>query len=112
MTITAHDVRRIKICSSCGEIGIYQPPRAGVGVPIVICTNSLRAPGAAADYKHPVCYAGASVTKLMILPKDELDCIRICDVSEEQMKGILVAAGAGQPEPIQKRLRRRAGWGK
>ena len=93
MTITAHDVRRIKICSQCGEIGIYKPERAEVEVPLVICTNSLRAPGSVADYKHPACYAGSSLTKLVTLPKEERDAIRMCDVSTKAMKFLLQAKG-------------------
>jgi hypothetical protein len=89
MTITAHDVRRIKICSQCGEIGIYKPKKAEVELPLVICTNSLRAPGAVADYQHPMCYAPNSHTPLMLLPKEERDTIRLCDVSKRAMQAIL-----------------------
>jgi len=89
--ITAHDVRRIKQCSLCGELGIYKPLKAEVDIPVVICTNLLRAPGRVADFQHPTCYAGASVTKLMILPPEERDFIRICDVTAEQMSGLLVS---------------------
>jgi hypothetical protein len=94
MTITAHDVRRMKICSFCGELGIWRPTRSETDVPLVICTNLLRAPGRVADFQHPWCYAGASVTKLMILEREELDYIRICDVTPEQMEGILVRRNA------------------
>lgn len=90
--ITSNDVRRIKMCSTCGELGIYQPRKPGIEMQLVVCTNSLRAPGRAADYKHPMCHAGASVTKLMILPPEERGFIRICDVTEAQMKGLLAAS--------------------
>ena len=89
--ITSHDMRRIKVCSLCGELGIYRPLNAEVDVPLVICTNLLRAPGRVADYQHPTCHAGASVTKLMILPPEERDFIRICDVTADQMNGLLVS---------------------
>lgn len=97
MTITAHDVRRIKICSACGELGIYKPKRTEVSLPIVVCTNSLRAPGMDADYQHPRCYAGGSTTKLIILPEEERGFIRLSDVSSSQMKGLMVAAKKGKP---------------
>ena len=90
--ITAHDVRRMKQCSVCGEIGVYRPLKAEIEVPVVICTNLLRAPGRMADYQHPTCYAGASVTKLMIIEPEERDFIRLSDVTVDQMKGLLVAA--------------------
>lgn len=91
MTLTAHDVRRIKICSWCGEMGVYKPTHAEIDVPLVICTNTERVLTRAADYQHPICYAGASLTKLMTLPKDERDFIRICDVSVYQMQILLAA---------------------
>lgn len=90
--ITSHDVRRIKVCSVCGELGIYKPLKPEVEVPIVICTNVLRAPGRVADFQHPTCYAGASVTKLMILLPEERDFIRLSDVTAAQMKGLLTAS--------------------
>lgn len=90
--ITAHDVRRLHVCSLCGELGIHKPVRSQTFIGLVICTNTFRAPGRVADYQHPTCYAGASVTKLMILPREERDFIRICDVTTEQMKGLLAAA--------------------
>ena len=89
--ITSHDMRRIKVCSLCGELGIYRPLKAEVDVPLVICTNLFRAPGRVADFQHPTCYAGASITKLMILPPEERGFIRLCDVTSDQMDGLLVA---------------------
>ena len=93
MSITAHDVRRIKVCSQCGELGIYKPTDAETEVPLVICTNTLRALGRSPDYQHPMCYAGASATKLTILPKEERDFIRLCDVTKKQMQ-VLIACDA------------------
>lgn len=90
--INAHDIRRVKVCSLCGELGVYRPLNSEIDVPLVICTNLLRAPSRMADYQHPTCYAGASVTKLMILEPDERGFIRICDVTAEQMDGLMVAA--------------------
>lgn len=90
--MNSHDVRRIKVCSVCGELGIHHPLKSEIDVPTVVCTNLLRAPGRVADYQHPTCYAGASVTKLMILEPEERDFIRLSDVTADQMKGLLVAA--------------------
>jgi hypothetical protein len=90
MTLTSHDVRRIKVCSQCGSIGIYKPKRSEVEVPLVICTNSLRANGKVADYQHIECYApGERFTKLALLPLEELQAIRMCDVSMKTMKALL-----------------------
>ena len=90
MTLTAHDVRRIKVCSVCGEIGIYQPKRTEVAVPLVICTNSLAAPGHISDYQHIECFApNERFTKLATLPQSELEAIRMCDVSTKTMKRLL-----------------------
>jgi len=91
MSLTSHDVRRIKVCSMCGELGIHRPVNSEADLPIVVCTNLLRAPGVTADFQHPTCYAGANVKKLTTLPPEELDFIRICDVTISQMKGILSA---------------------
>lgn len=94
--MNSHDIRRIKVCSVCGELGIHRPLKPEIDVPVVICTNLLRAPGRVADYQHPTCYAGASVTKLMILEPEERDFIRISDVTLAQMKGLLVASKADE----------------
>jgi hypothetical protein len=103
MTLTAHDVRRIKVCSQCGAIGIYKPKRSEVEVPLVICTNPLRANGKVADYQHIECYApGERVKKLALLPMQELQAIRMCDVSMKTMRALLKvkdqrrAAGEGK----------------
>jgi len=90
--MNSHDIRRIKICSLCGELGIWHPLETEADVPLVICTNIFRAPGRVADFQHPTCYAGASVTKLMTLTPKERGFIRIGDVTADQMDGLLVAA--------------------
>ena len=87
--ISAHDVRRMKVCSLCGELGIYKPLSSEIDVPLVVCTNSLRSPGRVADFQHPTCYAGTDTAKLLLLPYAEREWIRVCDVTVEQMTEIV-----------------------
>lgn len=88
--MNSRDVRHMKQCSQCGELGIYKPrENSDVEMPLVICTNSLRTPGRSADYQHPECYGADTV----FLPDDELIAIRICDVCSKTMRKILAKRG-------------------
>lgn len=88
--MTSHDVRKMHVCSQCGKVGIYKPSQPDIEVPLLICTNSLRAPGRVADYQHPRCYEKKmGRAKLLAVSLRELAEIRMCDVSVRTMVAIL-----------------------
>lgn len=89
MSLTAQDVRRLRICSQCGQLGVYKPYKSEIGVDLVVCTNSLRASGRVPDYQHPSCYE-SSGKDLLDLEKSETDAIRLCDVSTETMNRLML----------------------
>lgn len=92
---TSHDVRRLHACSLCGDIGIYQPTHPEIGVPIVVCVHStIEKPLTVAkkqrSFCHPMCYVKSlGIRKLLGLHADELNAIRLTDVSAKAMQLIL-----------------------
>lgn len=88
---TAKDVRKLRTCVLCSKLGIYKPTNCELNIPVVICIhNKAKVKADSRSYCHPQCYAEQmSVTKLLYVDADELDFIRLCDVSPFVMKQIM-----------------------
>ena len=89
---TVKDVRRLRACCLCGRIGIYMPSNPMLEIPIVVCIHKKAdVKRAQRTYWHPRCYVEEmSVRKLLDqLDRDELESIRMSDVSPYVLQKIL-----------------------
>lgn len=77
----AHDVRRMHTCSECGKLGMTSAEPFDP-LPALVRIGS----GKAQKVSHPSCIP---VSLLLVLSREELDHVRICDVDEETMQSIL-----------------------
>jgi hypothetical protein len=93
--LTVKDVRRLHACVLCGEIGVHQPTHPMLNVPVVVCIHSTKeqrrtVSAQQCSYAHPRCYVEkTSMANLLSLHSDELDSIRLCDVTARQMRKLL-----------------------
>ena len=88
--MNVHEFRKIMPCILCGRLGIHQPSDAIGDVPIVICVHGQGVPRRDRRYVHPRCYVRKmGIANLLSLPNEELQHIRLCDVSRRTMKRIL-----------------------
>ena len=88
--MTSHDVRRLKTCCLCQNLGINLPANPGIEFPLVICIHSDAVVRKQRKYVHPLCYVREMGTdKLLTLPQKELDSIRLCDVTVGIMRRLL-----------------------
>lgn len=94
--LTSHEVRRLRVCCICQQIGIYQPTRAEVDVPTVVMVNSTREQASTVknerqkSYCHPRCYIKRmGAAKLLGLHDSELNHIRMDDVPDYVMRRLM-----------------------
>lgn len=79
--MNSHDVRRMRQCSECGELGILDADGFDE-LPALVRIGS----GKGQKVSHPRCIP---LSLLMVLAREELDHVRICDVDEDVMQCIL-----------------------
>lgn len=88
--MTSHDVRSLRQCCLCHDLGAYRPKSAGINWPIVVCLHSDIISPPDRKYAHPNCYLQEmGLRKLLSLPIAELNNIRLCDVPPRTMQAIL-----------------------
>lgn len=93
--LTVKDVRRLHTCVICNEIGVHQPTHPELNVPVVVCVHSTQeqrrtVSAQQCSFAHPRCYIEkTSMANLLSLHTDELDSIRLCDVTRTQMRKLL-----------------------
>jgi hypothetical protein len=79
---TSHDVRRLHLCSECGEIGAVGVELANrINAPLVMTTGRQQ-------WAHPRCMR---IEHLVLLSREQLGEIRLCDVDPHTMETILLA---------------------
>jgi D-mannonate dehydratase len=83
----SHDVRQMHECIVCGGIGFYKLPDCAENFLVVVIKPQ-------ADgwrvYAHPRCFVTRhGIEKLLALPDEELNSIRLCDVSLRTMRSIM-----------------------
>jgi hypothetical protein len=87
---TAHDVRKLHLCSECGKLGAYGHELATkIDAPLVLCTGRKK-------YTHPGCMR---IEHLVLLSQSELDEVRLCDVSAQTMETILLVTANNSSRP-------------
>lgn len=80
--MNSHSVRRMAVCSECGELGITDvKPDDDLAALVRIGS------GKAQKLAHPGCIP---LPLLMVLPRTELQRLRICDVPASVMESILL----------------------
>ena len=77
--MNSHDVRRLKVCRECSQIGMYRPRNPEVPWPLVVQVEN-------GEFAHPGCMRTKAILKL---PDTELGAIRLSDVSRRTMQAIL-----------------------
>ena len=77
----SHDVRRMRTCAECGELGILDA-EPGDDLPALLRIGS----GRGQKVKHPRCF---DISTLMVLSRKELDHVRLCDVDPDVMRCLL-----------------------
>lgn len=93
--LTVKDVRRLHACVLCNEIGVHQPTHPELNVPVVVCIHSTQeqrrtVSAQQCSFAHPRCYIEkTSMANLLSLHTDELDSIRLSDVTKTQMRKLL-----------------------
>lgn len=98
--LTVKDVRKLRLCCICHEIGIYQPERSELTIPLVVCIHStaqdpLTVKKTQRSFCHPRCYANTmGVEKLLGLHANELGHIRLGDVTSKIMTSLIAAIEA------------------
>lgn len=76
--MNSHSVRRMHACSVCHRIGLWKAePLDEIGL---LVRHGLR------SYAHPSCLA---LHVLLVLSREELERVRLCDVSKRRMQDIL-----------------------
>jgi hypothetical protein len=93
--LTVKDVRRLHVCVLCNEIGLHQPTHPEISIPVVVCVHSTKEQRRTVaerqcSFAHPRCYIDRmSMANLLSLHSDELESIRLCDVTRTQMRRLL-----------------------
>lgn len=94
--LTVKDVRNLKVCVFCEEVGIYQPQHSELNIPLLVCMHStettpLTVPKSRRSFAHPRCHIEyfKGPGKLLTLHRDELEHIRISDVPRSVMMKLL-----------------------
>ena len=84
--LTAHDVRKLRVCILCKELGIYRPNKPLIDIPTVV--NVQKTGGT--QFCHPICYYNEmGRAALCALPDAELNYIRLSDVGVKIMSAIV-----------------------
>ena len=79
--MNSHSVRRMATCSKCGELGILDAePDDDVLALVRIGSGKLQ------QTSHPMCIP---LSLLMVLSREELNHVRICDVTPDVLQCIL-----------------------
>ena len=83
----SHDVRRLKPCDICGTLGMHKGA-GNVAALIMVCRPPSDNNGSLIRYIHPRCYIKRYGLRSMLVNPDldELESIRICDVSAYALK--------------------------
>lgn len=80
--MTCHEVRKMHLCSVCGNVGIHAPKDSTTELEIVIAVSGV--------YAHPRCYQRKYGLKGLLSVEDgELENIRLCDVSLRTMVALV-----------------------
>jgi hypothetical protein len=83
---TSHDVRKLHVCDECGKLGASSSALA-----TRIDTTILMKTGRQ-SWMHPGCMR---IEHLVLLSREQLGEIRLCDVDARTMETILLAFGNG-----------------
>ncbi len=93
--LTVKDMRRLHVCVICNQVGLHQPTHPEINVPVVVCIHSTKEQRRTVaepqcSFAHPRCYIDStSLANLMSLHSDELDAIRLCDITRTQMRRLV-----------------------
>jgi hypothetical protein len=105
--MNSHDVRRLRVCCLCQELGIHRPNNIGTNFSLVICIHTTNVPNRERKYAHPNCYVKEmGVGKLLALPRAELDEIRLCDVPVGVMRKLVNTPSNTCKRKNEKRVKR------
>lgn len=98
--MTVADVRRLHSCAVCCAMGFHGGGLVQVAAYFKRTKRGAQAKRPVRQFAHPSCYIRAtSMANLLALPLPELNTIRLCDVTTEQMRQIL---NVGQSETKRK----------